>query len=32
LLVLPTLLDETAQRRTEDVLDSPFDQLIEVWG
>jgi hypothetical protein len=30
-LVLPTLLDETAQRRTEDVLGTPFDQIIEVW-
>ena len=31
-LVLPTLLDETAQRRTEDVLGTPFDQIIEVWA
>jgi hypothetical protein len=30
-LVLPTLLDEAAQRRTEDVLGTPFDQIIEVW-
>ena len=31
-LVVPTLLDETAQRRTEDVLGTPFDQIIEVWA
>jgi hypothetical protein len=31
-LVVPTLLDQTAQRRTEEVLGTPFDQIIEVWA
>ena len=31
-LVLPTLLDETAQRRVEAVLGIPFDQIVELWA
>jgi hypothetical protein len=31
-LLLPTLLDETAQRRTEAVLGIPFEQTVELWA
>ena len=30
-LILPTLLDDAAQRRAEAVLGIPFDQIIDVW-
>lgn len=31
-LVLPTLLDETAQHRTETVIGIPFDQILDLWA
>lgn len=31
-LVLPTLLDEAAQRRTEAVLGIPFEQAVDLWA
>jgi SnoaL-like domain len=30
--VLPTLLDETAQRRAEEVLGAPCDGIIDIWA
>jgi len=30
--VLPTLLDETAQRRTDAVLGLPFERILDLWA